>query len=68
MKTLVIGGTGMVGSMVAAGLREQKVMVRVRVMSHSLDKLKRLPAGMKGFRADLDDRDTEASWAQAPEL
>jgi len=56
MKTLVIGGTGMVGSMVAAGLLKQGAMVRV--MSHSADKLKKLPAGMEGFRADLDDPDT----------
>jgi uncharacterized protein YbjT (DUF2867 family) len=56
MKTLVIGGTGMVGSTVAAGLLKQGVTVRV--MSHSADKLKKLPAGMEGFRADLDDPDT----------
>jgi uncharacterized protein YbjT (DUF2867 family) len=56
MKTLVIGGTGMVGSRVVDGLLKQGVMVRV--MSHSPEKLKKLPAGVEGYRADLDDPDT----------
>jgi uncharacterized protein YbjT (DUF2867 family) len=56
MKTLVIGGTGMVGSMVVAGLLKQGAIVRV--MSHSPEKLKKLPAGVEGVRADLDDPDT----------
>jgi uncharacterized protein YbjT (DUF2867 family) len=56
MKTLVIGGTGKVGSIVAAGLLKQGTMVRV--MSHSPDKLKKLPTGVEGHRADLDDPDT----------
>ena len=56
MKTLVIGGTGMVGSMVVAGLIKQRAAVRV--MSHSPDKLKKLPTGVEGVRADLDDVDT----------
>jgi len=56
MKTLIIGGTGLVGSMVVAGLQQQGATVRV--MSHSPDKLKKLPAGVEGFRADLDDPDS----------
>ena len=56
MKILVIGGTGMVGSTVVTGLLKQGVTVRV--MSHSADKLKKLPKGVEGFRADLDDPDT----------
>lgn len=56
MKTLVIGGTGMVGSMVVAGLLKEGVVVRV--MSHSPDKLKKLPKDVEGYRADLDDPDT----------
>jgi uncharacterized protein YbjT (DUF2867 family) len=53
MKTLVIGGTGMVGGMVVEGL--MKKGVGVRVMSHSPEKLKMLPKGVEGVRADLDD-------------
>ena len=56
MKTLVIGGTGMVGSMVVAGLVKEGV--KVRVMSHSPEKLKKLPTGVEGHRADLDDPET----------
>jgi len=56
MKTLVIGGTVMVGSMVVAGLLKQGVLVRV--LSHSSDKLKKLPTAVEGYRADLDDPDT----------
>jgi uncharacterized protein YbjT (DUF2867 family) len=56
MKILVIGGTGMVGSTVVTGLLKQGA--KVRVMSHSPEKLKKLPAGVEGFRADLDDPDT----------
>jgi uncharacterized protein YbjT (DUF2867 family) len=56
MKTLVIGGTGKVGSMVVEGLLKRKILVRV--MSHSPDKLKKLPTGVEGYRADLDDPDT----------
>ena len=53
MKTLVIGGTGTVGSLVVAGLLKEKV--KVRVMSRSPEKLKKLPAGAEGYKADLDD-------------
>ncbi len=59
MKTLVIGGTGMVGSMVVAGLLKQREAVRV--LSHSPDKLKELPKGVEGIRADLDDPTTLAA-------
>ncbi len=56
MKILVIGGTGTVGSIVVSGLLGQGAAVRI--MSHSADKLKRLPAGVEGIRADLDDPDS----------
>jgi uncharacterized protein YbjT (DUF2867 family) len=56
MKSLVIGGTGTVGSMVVAGLVKEGV--KVRVMSHSPEKLKKLPMGVEGCQADLDDPDT----------
>jgi uncharacterized protein YbjT (DUF2867 family) len=56
MKTLVIGGTGTVGSMVVTGLVKEGV--KVRVMSHSPEKLKKLPMGVEGCQADLDDPDT----------
>jgi uncharacterized protein YbjT (DUF2867 family) len=59
MKTLVIGGTGNVGSVVAAGLRKRGV--EVRIMSRSQDKLNRLPKGMQGVMADLDEPDTLAA-------
>jgi uncharacterized protein YbjT (DUF2867 family) len=56
MKILVIGGTGTAGSAVASGLLG--LGAAVRVMTHSADKLKRLPQGTEGIRADLDDPDT----------
>ena len=56
MKTLVIGGTGTVGSLVVAGLLKEGV--KVRVMSRSPEKLKKLPAGVEGYEADLDDPET----------
>jgi uncharacterized protein YbjT (DUF2867 family) len=42
--------------MVVTGLLTQGAAVRV--MSRSADKLKKLPAGVEGFRGDLDDPDT----------
>jgi len=42
--------------MVVAGLLKKGVFIRV--MSHSPDKLKKLPTVVEGFRADLDDPDT----------
>jgi uncharacterized protein YbjT (DUF2867 family) len=42
--------------MVVDGLLKQGGIVRV--MSHLPDKLKKLPAGVEGYRADLDDPDT----------
>jgi len=56
MKILVIGGTGMVGRTVVSELLGQNAAVRV--MTHSADKLKALPTGVEGVRADLDDPDT----------
>ena len=56
MKILVIGGTGTVGSEVVSGLLGRKEAVRV--MTHSAEKMKRLPAGVEGIRADLDDPET----------
>ncbi len=56
MKILIIGGTGTVGNMVAAGLLGEGASVRI--MTHSADNLRRLPAGVEGIRADLDDPDT----------
>ncbi len=56
MKTLVVGGTGKVGGLVVEGLLKQGVAVRV--MSHSPDKLKKLPSKVEGVRADLDDAET----------
>ncbi len=53
MKTLVIGGTGRVGRLIVAGLLKQGV--NVRVVSHSSDELKELPAGVEGYRADMPD-------------
>lgn len=58
MKTLVIGGTGTVGSTVVAGLLKQREAIRV--LSHSPDKLKKLPSGVEGVKADLDDPSTLA--------
>jgi uncharacterized protein YbjT (DUF2867 family) len=51
MKTLVIGGTGTVGSEVVRQLLARGE--KVRVMSTSADKIKTLPAGAEGVVADL---------------
>ncbi len=59
MKTLIIGRTGIVGSMVVAGLLKQRESVRV--LSHSPEKLKKLPSGVEGIRADLEDPNTLAA-------
>jgi uncharacterized protein YbjT (DUF2867 family) len=58
MKTLVIGGTGTVGSMVVAGLLKQREAIRI--LSHSTEKLTKLPKGVEGIKADLDDPSTLA--------
>jgi uncharacterized protein YbjT (DUF2867 family) len=58
MKTLVIGGTGTVGSMVVAGLLKQREAIRI--LSHSPEKLAKLPKGVEGIKADLDDPSTLA--------
>jgi uncharacterized protein YbjT (DUF2867 family) len=52
MKTLVIGCTGTVGRVVTEKLAAQGV--NVRCMSHSADKLQKLPTGVEGHKADLD--------------
>ncbi len=54
MKTLVIGCTGTVGSVVMEKLAAQGV--NVRCMSRSAEKLRGLPAGVEGYIADLDNR------------
>ena len=56
MKTLVIGCTGKVGSVVMKKLADQGVTVRC--MSRSSDKLRGLPSGVEGHVADLDDPGT----------
>jgi uncharacterized protein YbjT (DUF2867 family) len=58
MKTLVIGGTGTVGSTVVTGLLKQREAIRV--LGHSPEKLKKLPNGVEGVKADLDDPGTLA--------
>ncbi len=59
MKTLVIGCTGTVGSVVMKKLAAQGV--NVRCMSRSVNKLKGLPSGVEGRLADLDNPDTLSS-------
>ena len=58
MKTLIIGCTGTVGSVVMKKLAEQGVTVRC--MSRSADKLRGVPWGVEGWIADLDDEDSLA--------
>jgi len=53
MKTLVIGGTGQVGSLVVQGLAAKGAAVRV--MSRSKDKAAGLPNGVELVAADLND-------------
>lgn len=53
MKTLVIGGTGQVGSHVVKGLVGKGVSVRV--LSRSKDKASSLPAGVELVAGDLND-------------
>ncbi len=59
MKTLVIGCTGTVGSVVTEKLAVQGVSVRC--MSRSSDKLRGLPSGVEGHIANLDDPGTLAA-------
>jgi uncharacterized protein YbjT (DUF2867 family) len=58
MKTLVIGCTGRVGSVVMKKLAAQGVSIRC--MSRSSDKLRQLPTGVEGLIADLDNPSTLA--------
>jgi uncharacterized protein YbjT (DUF2867 family) len=56
MKVLVVGGTGLVGSYVVSELLARKVDVRVLV--HSAEKIKNLPAGVEGVVGELVDPST----------
>lgn len=56
MKTLIIGCTGKVGNNVMKGLLNQGV--NVRCMTHSADKMSRLPSEVEGLIADLDAPET----------
>ena len=58
MKTLVIGCTGTVGSVVMKKLAAQGVSILC--MSRSSDKLRQLPTGVEGRIADLDNPGTLA--------
>lgn len=53
MKTLIIGGTGQVGSLVAEGLAAKGVPIRV--MGRSKNKVEGLPKGADLVAADLND-------------
>jgi uncharacterized protein YbjT (DUF2867 family) len=59
MKTLVIGSTGMAGSLIIEGLMNRNVSVRC--MSRSGHKISHLPKGIEGFVADLEKPDTLAA-------
>ncbi len=56
MKTLVVGGTGTVGSMVASELLKRGSAVRV--MTRSAGKLNTLPDGVEGALGDLQKPET----------
>lgn len=56
MKTLVMGGTGTVGSNVVAGLMSKGV--NVLCMTRSEDNLKKLPGGVEGRLGDLEKPDS----------
>jgi uncharacterized protein YbjT (DUF2867 family) len=53
MSILVVGGTGTVGSQIVARLLERDA--KVQVMTHSIEKLATLPAGVDGVVGDLAD-------------
>ncbi len=54
MKTLIIGGTGTVGSQVVRNLLDRKA--DVRLMTSSKDKLATLPAGVEGVVGNMSER------------
>ena len=56
MKTLIIGGTGTVGSRTVHALLERGVAVRV--MTRSEDKIDALPENVEGVVGDLEKPDT----------
>jgi len=53
MKTLVIGGTGTVGSRVVSGLLEKEL--DVRCLTHSAEKVKSFPQGVKPVVGNLEE-------------
>ncbi len=59
MKTLVIGGTGTVGSQVVRELLNRKMAVQV--LTRTADKAKNLPAGAQGVTGDLLNPNTVRS-------
>jgi uncharacterized protein YbjT (DUF2867 family) len=56
MRTLIIGGTGLVGGFVARALAA--LGVDVRVTSRSVERLAKLPDGIEGMIADLNRPET----------